>query len=121
MAATASSTRAAFSVQTSGRNRPVASANPAIAPVASAVGVSLTAKTVPEVPTEITTSPAAAPRPSAAAALSPAPGPSRIGPARRDPAGGGLASRHLSRRLGGTEHARDGRFAPQARRSRSGR
>ena len=41
--ATASVTFVAFSVQTSGRKRPVASANPATAPVGSAVGVSLTA------------------------------------------------------------------------------
>ena len=38
MSAAASSTRAAFSVQTSGRKRPVASAKPAMMPVASAVG-----------------------------------------------------------------------------------
>ena len=38
----------ALSVQTSGRNRPVASANPATAPVASAVGVSLTVYAVPD-------------------------------------------------------------------------
>ena len=55
--AIASVTFVAFSVHTSGRKRPVASANPATAPVASAVGVSLTAKTVPDVPIEIATSP----------------------------------------------------------------
>ena len=38
--AVAPSTRAALSVQTSGRNRPVASAKPATSPLASAVGVS---------------------------------------------------------------------------------
>ncbi len=75
-AAMASSTRAAFSVQTSGRNRPVASANPATMPDGSATGDSHTAKTVPEVPMETTTSPGPAPTPSAAAVLSPVPGPS---------------------------------------------
>jgi hypothetical protein len=39
--ATASVTFVAFSVHTSGRKRPVASAKPATAPVGSAVGVSL--------------------------------------------------------------------------------
>ena len=51
----------ALSVHTSGRKRPVASANPATAPVGSAVGVSLTAYTVPDVPSEIATSPGRSP------------------------------------------------------------
>ena len=59
--AIASVTFVALSVHTSGRKRPVASAKPATAPVASAVGVSLTAKTVPDVPSEIATSPGASP------------------------------------------------------------
>ena len=74
-AAAASSTRAALSVQTSGRNAPVASANPATMPVASAVGAAEIAETTPEVPIETATSPGRMPKPSAAAALSPAPGP----------------------------------------------
>ena len=58
MAAAASSTRAAFSVQTSGRKRPVASAKPAIdAGWHRPSACSLTANTVPEVPIETTTSP----------------------------------------------------------------
>ena len=60
-------------MQTSGRNRPVASANPATAPLASCVGVSDTANAVPLVPRDTTTSPGSACRPSAAPALSPAP------------------------------------------------
>ena len=43
MAATESSTSAALIVQTSGRNRPVASAKPAIAPLGSADGAAVTA------------------------------------------------------------------------------
>ena len=50
--------RAAFSVQTRGRNLPVASAKPATAPLGSCVGVSETANAVPLVPSETTTSPA---------------------------------------------------------------
>ena len=73
MAAAASSTRAALRVQTSGRNRPLASANPATMPEGSAAGRSETANTVPEVPTETTTSPGLAPSPRAAAMLSPVP------------------------------------------------
>ena len=65
--------RAALSVHTSGKKRPVASANPATAPLASCVGVSETAKAVPLVPSETTTSPGCACTPSAAPALSPAP------------------------------------------------
>ena len=52
----------------------MASANPATAPDASCVGVSETANAVPLVPSETTTSPGWAWIPSAAAALSPAPG-----------------------------------------------
>ena len=52
------------------------SANPATAPVASAAGQDATLNTVPEVPMETMTSPSTAPTPSAAAALSPRPGPS---------------------------------------------
>src|SRR5436309_12520405 len=70
------STLAALSVHTSGRNRPVASANPAIVPDGSRTGRTATANTVPEVPIDTTTSPGRASTPSADAALSPAPGPS---------------------------------------------
>ena len=72
--ATASMTLAAFSVQTSGRNRPVASAKPATSPDGSVVGDSHTANAVPDVPAEITASPVRRPTPSAAAMLSPVPG-----------------------------------------------
>ena len=65
--------RAALSVQTRGKKRPVASAKPATAPLGSCVGVSDTAKAVPLVPSETTTSPGYAWTPSAAPALSPAP------------------------------------------------
>ncbi len=54
----------------------MASANPATMPLGSAAGTEATAETTPEVPIDTTTSPAAAPRPSAAAMLSPVPGPS---------------------------------------------
>ena len=54
----------------------MASAKPATAPELSADGVSATLNTVPEVPIETITSPGSAPTPSAAAALSPVPGPS---------------------------------------------
>ncbi|CAB4587730.1 unannotated protein [freshwater metagenome] len=73
MRVAASKIRAALSVQTSGKKRPVASAKPATAPLESWVGVSETAKAVPLVPSEITTSPGCDCRPRAAAALSPAP------------------------------------------------
>jgi hypothetical protein len=63
MAAAASSTRAALRVATSGRKRPVASANPATVPEASAAGVAATLNTVPEVPIETMTSPSTAPTP----------------------------------------------------------
>ena len=59
----ASVTFVAFSVQTSGRKRPVASAKPATAPVASAVGRSLIVYTVPDVPIETATSPGRSPTP----------------------------------------------------------
>ena len=65
--------RAAFSVHTSGKKRPVASAKPATSPLPSCVAVSDTANAVPLVPKETTTSPGCAPNPSAAAALSPVP------------------------------------------------
>src|SRR4029077_13189675 len=71
--APASVTFVAFNVHTNGRKQPVASAKDATAPVASAVGASLTAKTVPDVPIDTTTSPAPRPTPSAAAMLSPVP------------------------------------------------
>ena len=58
----------------SGRNRPVASANPATTPDSSAAGRSVTAYAVPEVPIEVTSSPGSRPRPSAAPMLSPVPG-----------------------------------------------
>ena len=57
------------------RNEPLALANPATAPDSSRVGVSDTANTVPDVPSEIATSPLLRPRPSAAPMLSPLPGP----------------------------------------------
>ena len=52
--------RAAFKVQTNGKKRPVASAKPATSPDESCVAVSDTAKAVPLVPNETTTSPACA-------------------------------------------------------------
>ena len=52
--------RAALSVQTSGKKRPDASAKPATAPLESCVDVVDTAKAVPLVPSEITTSPGSA-------------------------------------------------------------
>jgi len=58
----------------------VASANPATMPEGSAAGRSETANTVPDVPTETTTSPGLAPSPSAAAMLSPVPGASTAPP-----------------------------------------
>jgi hypothetical protein len=67
-------TLVALSVHTSGRKRPVASAKPATAPFASAVGESLTVYTVPDVPSEIATSPGCNPSATAAAMLSPVPG-----------------------------------------------
>jgi hypothetical protein len=73
-AALASSTRAVFSVHTSGKKRPVASAKPATVPDGSTAGTSDTTLTTPDVPMEMTTSPGFAPSPSAAAALSPVPG-----------------------------------------------
>src|ERR687886_732486 len=76
MRVAASSTRAALSVTTIGRNRPVQSANPATLPLGSVGATSLETNTVPEVPIETTTSPGSAPVPRPAAALSPAPGPS---------------------------------------------
>jgi hypothetical protein len=88
MRAVASSTRAAFSVHTNGRYRPVASAKPATRPAGSALGLSATAKAVPEVPIEMTTSPGSAPTPSAAAMLSPVPAassaPAGVRPASSD-------------------------------------
>ena len=71
---TASITLAAFSVQTSGRNCPVASANPATSPLGSEAAVLATAYAVPDVPAEITASPVRSPTPIAAAMLSPVPG-----------------------------------------------
>src|SRR6266436_5783973 len=71
--AVADRTRPAFTVQTSGRKWPVASANPATAPDGSAAGTSLNANTVPDVPIEIATSPGCRPSPKAAAILSPVP------------------------------------------------
>src|SRR5262249_60365168 len=73
MAATESSTSPALIVQTSGRNRPVASAKPAIAPLGSADGTVVTAYAVPEVPTDTAISPGSRPRPSAAPMLAPGP------------------------------------------------
>src|SRR6185369_11112131 len=52
---------------------PVASANPATAPLGSEVGLSLTVYAVPEVPSDRTATPGRSPRPSAAAMLSPVP------------------------------------------------
>ncbi len=72
--ATADSTSPALTVQTSGRKRPVASANPAMAPDGSAAGTVVTANAVPEVPIDTATSPGCRPSPSAAPMLSPVPG-----------------------------------------------
>jgi hypothetical protein len=73
--AVASSNRAAMGVPACRRKRPVASAESITSPVGSAIGESATAETTPEVPIEMMTSPGPAPTPNAAAALSPAPGP----------------------------------------------
>ena len=73
MRVAASKILAAFKVQTRGRKYPVPSAKPATSPLASWVGVLETANAVPLVPSETTTSPGSAPRPIAAAALSPVP------------------------------------------------
>jgi len=78
--AAASRTREALSVHASGRKAPVASAKPVTRPLGSAVGVAEIAETTPEVPIDSATSPSTMPRPSAAAALSPAPPPARPRP-----------------------------------------
>ena len=57
MRAIAIGTFIAFSVHTSGRNRPVASAKPHTLPVGSATGSRATVNTVPEVPSDTATSP----------------------------------------------------------------
>src|SRR5437764_530542 len=103
--AKASVTLVAFKVQTNGRKRPVASANPATAPVGSAVGRSATAYTVPDVPIEMTTSPGCSPSPRAAAMLSPVPGPISTSPWSR-PIGAAVGQR--PGRLGGGQHRRQG-------------
>ncbi len=89
--AIASVTFVAFSVHARGRNRPVASANPATAPDASLVGCPATANTVPDVPSEIATSPSVRPSPSAAAMLSPVPTPTT---ASTEGARGGAGREH---------------------------
>src|SRR5450755_251636 len=89
-------TRAALTVATSGRNRPVASANPATAPVMSAAGTLVTAYAVPEVPIETTTSPSPTPSPSAAPMLSPVPGDSTAPPGVRPTTSDGAASRGVA-------------------------
>ncbi len=81
---------------TSGRNRPVASANPATAPVVSAAGTFVTAYAVPDVPIETTTSPSPTPRPSAAPMLSPVPGDSTAPPGVRPTTSAGPASRGVA-------------------------
>ena len=85
--------RAAFTVATSGRKRPVASANPATRPDLSAAGSAATAYAVPEVPIETTTSPSPTPRPSAAPMLSPVPADSAAPPGVRPTISAGAASR----------------------------
>ena len=103
MAETESTTRVQLSMQTSGRKRPVASAKPSTSPVSSMMGSTLTANAVPLVPRLTTSSPGAAPTPSAAAMLSPVPGPTGIPgwqPERRrgvvtQRAGGLIRSVHL--------------------------
>ena len=73
----------------------MASAKPATAPIASAVGRSLTVYTVPDVPSESATSPGAqAERRARAAMLSPVPGPTTVAlplarPARAAPSTSG--------------------------------
>ncbi len=88
----------------------MAEANPAIVPVGSAVGTSLTAHATPDVPIDTTTSPGTAPSPSAAAALSPAPGPSTCPVAAASGRLAGLSTRGSATSL-----------RPSARSSRSGR
>ena len=70
-----------------GRCWPVAKTKPAIVPVGPRSGTALTAQATPDVPIETITSRGSAPRPSTAAALSPAPdrAPGRQGRCRRLP------------------------------------
>ena len=93
MRAVTVSIRAAFTVATSGRKRPVASAKPATRPDSSAAGSAATAYAVPEVPIETTTSPRPRPRPSAAPMLSPVPADSAAPPGVRATISAGAASR----------------------------
>ena len=106
-----SGTLVAFSVQTSGRNRPVASAKPATAPVASAVGGSRPRTPCPTCRARSRRRPARRPRPRAAAMLSPVPA---------DDRGSQVAPAHAAGR-----RARRGRpraaSAPSRARRRSGR
>jgi hypothetical protein len=72
----------------------VASANPATVPVTSATAVVVTAETTPDVPIDTMTSPGRAARASAAAALSPVPGPRTAEvPARSPTCSAGAATR----------------------------
>lgn len=71
MVAVATRFRAPFKVQTSGRNSPVASANPATTPELSWVCSPVSVNTVPLVPSETAPNPRVSPRPNPAAMLSP--------------------------------------------------
>ncbi len=92
IAAVALSTRAALSVQESGRWPPVASAKPAMAPVSSRIGSRFGVKTVPLVPSETTTSPGVSASPSAAPMLSPVPAATSMPPAVRPAAADGAST-----------------------------
>ena len=105
-----------------GGSGPVASANPATAPEASAVGVSLTAKTVPDVPIDTTTSPA--PQPDAERGRHVVAGPggdhrgpsellrgARRGRAGRAPSGAAPSSRCRDRRSRADPRGNDSRAA----------
>ena len=108
------STRAALTVATSGRKRPVASANPATAPVVSAAGTLVTAYAVPDVPIETTTSPSPTPRPSAAPMLSPVPGDSAAPPEVCPTISAGAASRGVSTGRPSAASAMSGSQVPSA-------
>ncbi len=93
----------------------MASANPQTMPLGSAAGTSVTAATTPDVPIDTTTSPARAPTPNAAAALSPVPGPSTAFPGANDPAASaGASTRGRRASWPNASRSRSGRYVPVA-------
>src|SRR5262245_54755388 len=114
MAAADVSTRAAFSVHTSGSCAPVASAKPATKPDASAVTMSYVANTVPLVPSDTTTSPGWIDNPSAAAMLSPVPGPTTIPPGPAPAGWDGPFTRGVPITRPNASSSRSSRYAPVA-------